>query len=152
MTALDGAAQRSRAAPLLHASTEADSPKRHCSSPAISPRPRTLTTVAPATGPLHGCTSSTRTDTSSSRTPSDVYSRPLLLTSRRTAPGAARVVLHTSAFALAQRALRTELPRRHSRSPAASDAAEKCAPCTVTGVPPSASADDGDTELTTAAG
>eukprot|EP00966_Prymnesium_polylepis_P135007 3120326-Prymnesium_polylepis.1 len=89
--------------------------------------------------------SSTRTVTSSKLTPSDVYSRPLLLTSMRTAPAVARVVLHTTAFALTHCARRTDVPSRHSSVPTASDAAEKCAPCTVTGVPPSASADAGDT-------
>ena len=95
--------------------------------------------------------SSTRTDTSSTCTPSVLYSRPLLVTSMRTAPAAERVVLHTSACALAHRARRTVLPIRHSSAPTASDAAEKCAPCTVTGVPPSAIAVTGETKLTAAA-
>ena len=38
------------------------------------------------------------------------------------------------------------------RYPRASDDAVNPLPCTVTGVPPSASTDDGDTKLTTAAG
>ena len=41
---------------------------------------------------------------------------------------------------------------RHSSRPSASDADEKCAPCTVNGVPPSATTDAGEMELTTAAG
>ena len=79
------------------------------------PAARTLTTVEPSCGPLHGCTSCTRTDTSRTDTPSDVYSRPLLLTSTTASPAAARVVLHTSAVGLAHRARRTAPPTRQSR-------------------------------------
>jgi hypothetical protein len=59
--------------------------------------------------------------------------------------------LHTSALALAHAARRTAPPTRHVSTPSASDAAEKPPPCTVSGVPPSEGAADGDTWLTAAA-
>ena len=85
------------------------------------------------------------------RTPSDVYSRALLLTSTRADPAIARVVLQTSALELAHTARRTALPIRQVSRPRASDADEKPLPCTVIGVPPSASTLPGDTKLTLSA-
>ena len=76
--------------------------------------------------------------------PLDVYSRALLLTSTRASPAAARVELHTIALELAHTARRVALPIRHVSTPSASDADEKPAPCTVTGVPPSDRADAGE--------
>ena len=81
-----------------------------------------------------------------------MYSRALLLTSTRASPADARVALHTSALSLAHTARRTEPPIRHVSTPSASDAAEKPEPCTVRGVPPSASAAAGVTALTSADG
>ena len=51
-----------------------------------------------------------------------------------------------------QRALSKEKRVRHSKSPSASDAEEKPPPCTVSGVPPSASAELGERYATPAAG
>ena len=99
----------------------------------------------PTCGPLHGCTSCTRTETSRTASPANVYSCPLLLTSTTASPAAARVVLHTTADALAHTARRTAPPMRHVSTLSDSDAEEKPAPCTVRGVPPSASAELGDT-------
>merc|ERR1711995_268144 len=121
---LAGAKQRSRDAPPLHPADAADAPNRQRTPPGHAPTPRTLTTVAPPIGPLHGCTSSTRSDTSRTRTPLDVYSRALLLTSMRDSPAAARVVLHTIAVALAHTARRTAPPMRHVSTPNDSDADE----------------------------
>ena len=125
---------------------------RQRTPPGHTPCARTLTTVAPPTGPLHGCTSTTRTDTRRTRTPLDVYSRALLLTSMRDSPAAARVALHTIADALAHTARRTAPPMRHVSTPSDSDADEKPPPCTVSGVPPSESAELGERYLTHAAG
>ena len=61
-------------------------------------------------------------------------------------------MLHTTAFALAHLARRAVPPTRQSSIPEASAASEKCAPYTVTGVPPSLGTLAGDTELTAAAG
>ena len=118
----------------------AASPKAQRTPPAGAPTARTPTTVAPRRGPLHGCTSSTRTDASCSRAASALYSRALLLTSSRDVPAGARVALHTSALELAHTARRTAPPTRHVSTPSASDADEKPLPCTVRGVPPSESA------------
>ena len=59
---------------------------------------------------------------------------------------------HNIAPIESQDALESTLPIRQTSSPSASDAAEKPPPCTVSGVPPSDSAADGDTWLTAAAG
>ena len=110
--------------------------------------PRTVTNVEPKSGPLHGCTSITRTVTRRKDTPSLLNSRPLLLTSTETSPALERVELHTTAFSLNHRARRTTPPMRHSNRPKDSAAPWKALPCTVSGVPPSASAMLGDTKLT----
>merc|ERR1712185_547388 len=137
LTLLVGVKHRRRDAPTPQPADALASPKRQRRPPGHAPCASTLTTVPPPSGPLHGCTSSTRTDTSRRRTPLDVYSRALLLTSMRASPAAARVELHTSALELAHTARRTTLPKRHVSEPSASDADEKPLPCTVTGVPPS---------------
>ena len=59
---------------------------------------------------------------------------------------------HNIAPIESQDALESKLPIRQTSSPSASDAAEKPPPCTVSGVPPSDGAADGDTWLTAAAG
>merc|ERR1740130_2158770 len=69
-----------------HRTPDAASPKAHRTPPAGAPTARTPTTVAPRRGPLHGCTSSTRTDASCSRAASALYSRALLLASSRASP------------------------------------------------------------------
>ena len=46
-----------------------------------SREPPIVTSVPPTDGPDHGDTPQTRSETSSKRTPLDVYSRPLVLTS-----------------------------------------------------------------------
>ena len=62
-----------------------------------------------------------------------------------------RVTLHTNAPAPDHRARRTEPPTRHVSTPADSDDDENPPPSTVSGVPPSDDATDGDTQLTDAA-
>ena len=81
-----------------------------------------------------------------------MYSRALLLTSMRDSPADARVALHTIAELLDHTARRTDPPMRHVSTPSASDAEEKPPPCTVSGVPPSASAELGERYATPAAG
>ena len=126
---LGGVTQRRRDAPPLHAADGVASPKRQRRPPGHEPCARTLTTVAPPTGPLHGCTSTTRTDTSRTRTPLGVYSRALLLTSTRDSPAAARVALHTIAHALAHTPRRTA-PRRE-REPGRAEADDRQIPALV---------------------
>ena len=70
----------------------------------------------------------------------------------RASPADARVALHTSAELLAHTARRTAPPMRHVSTPSASDADEKPPPCTVSGVPPSASAELGEMYRMLAAG
>ena len=71
MPALGGVTQRSRdEPPPFQPADDAPSPNRQRKPPGQTPYDRTLTTVAPPTGPLHGCTSTTRTDTRRTRTPS----------------------------------------------------------------------------------
>ena len=73
-----------------------------------------------------------------------MYSRALLLSSTRDSPATARVALHTTAETLAHCARRTAPPMRHVSTPSDSDADEKPPPCSVSGVPPSASAELGE--------
>ena len=76
-------------------------PKRHARSAAdASPEPAIVTTVPPSSGPVHGAIPLTTSDTCSYCTPSDVYSRPFVLTSTATYPRADRVELHTIADSL----------------------------------------------------
>ena len=110
-----------------------DAPKRQRTPPGHAPSACTPTTVAPLIGPLHGRTPSARTDASRRRTPLDVYSRALLLTSTRASPAAARVALLTSAPEYAHAARRTAPPTRQVSTPSTSDAAEKPPPRTVSG-------------------
>ena len=82
-----------------------------------------------------------------------MYSRALLLASTANAPPTPtptppRVELHTTDDAPAQRARRDATPTRHTRYPSASDDDEYPPPSTVSGVPPSASARDGESALT----
>ena len=84
--------------------------------------------------------------------PLPVKSRPLLLTSTVSVPGAARVELHTTALELAQRARRTTPPTRQSKRPSASEASWKPPPRTVSGVPPPATTVEGETNETAAGG
>ena len=114
---------------------------------------RMLTTVPPPCGPLHGCTSDTRTDTTSTHAAPDAYSRPLLLTSTRADPddAAPRVELHTHAPSPDQRARRTPPPTRQTSHPTDSDDDEKPTPRTVTGVPPSEKTRAGEANRTDAA-
>ena len=59
-----------------------DEPKTHSiASTCDTPPTLTVTTVPPAIGPSHGSTPDTTIVSSSSWTPLDVYSRPLVLTS-----------------------------------------------------------------------
>jgi hypothetical protein len=81
-----------------------------------------------------------------------VYSRALLLTSTRASPAGARVALHKSDPAADHAARRDAPPTRHDSTPSDSDEDEKPPPRTVSGVPPSAADDDGDTHATDAAG
>ena len=113
-----------------------------------------MSTVPPVSGPAHGASASTTSSTSSKCTPSDVYSRPLVLSSSATYPAArARAVeLHTSADSLTYAAGVTDAFQRHSSAPAASAPAEKPLPSTVTGVPPSAAPRVGESDDTAAAG
>ena len=128
-------------------------PKRHISSPADDrPQPAIVTTVPPSSGPVHGAISLTTSDTSSNCTPSDVYSRPFVLTSTGTYPLTERVELHTKADSLTYTAATTVVLKRHCSAPIASADHEKPEPCTVTGVPPSAAPRDGHTDDTAAAG
>ena len=80
-----------------------------------------MSTVPPVSGPAHGASASTTSSTSSKCTPSDVYSRPLVLSSSATYPAArARAVeLHTSADSLTYAAGVTDAFQRHSSAPAA---------------------------------
>ena len=65
--------------------------------------------MPPSCGPLHGDTSATSTETSSSCKPDAVKSRPLVVTSTLTTPAADAVLLHTTASSLS-RAARTSVP------------------------------------------
>ena len=148
---LGGVRQRAVDAPTRHAADAPDAPMRQRRPAGHEPCARTPMTVAPPTGPLQGCTSRARTDATSTRTPLDVYSRALLLTSTRASPDGARVVLHTSAPSDAHAARRTPPPMRHVSTPSASDTDEKPPPRTVSGVPPSDATVDGETHATDAA-
>ena len=126
-------------------------PKRHRRPASTMPVPASVTTVPPSSGPVHGSTSLTSTDTNSYCTPDDVKSSPLPLTSSATCPAAASVLLHTTAVLLTSDA-RTTLPlKRHCRYPSPSDTAEKPLPCTVTDVPPSDAPRSGHTDDTASA-
>jgi hypothetical protein len=94
----------------------------------------------------------TTRDTSSNCTPSDVYSRPFVLTSTDTYPRADRVELHTIALSLTYAAGTIDESKRHSKAPASAADDEKPLPSTVTGVPPSAAPRVGHTDDTAGAG
>ena len=65
-----------------------------------------------------------------------------------THPGGACGVVQTSSDSLTYAAAVTDAFQRHSSAPAASAAAEKPLPSTVTAVPPSAAPRDGESENT----
>ena len=111
-----------------------------------------MSTVPPSSGPDHGASESITSETSSYCTPSDVYSRPLVLTSTDAYPAGARGEWHTSADSLTYVARVTDAFHAHSSSDASDAAAEKPLPSTVTGVPPSDAPRDGHTDETAAAG
>ena len=108
--------------------------------------------MPPSVGPDHGATPITTTDTSSKRTPLDVYSRPFVLTSTDAAPAADAVALHVITDSLTYAADTTVALMRHRSAPNASAADEKPLPTTVSGVPPSDAPRTGHTDDTAAAG
>ena len=121
----------------------------HVSAPACASRePPIVTTVPPSDGPDHGTRPLTTSETSSKRTPLDVYSRPLVLTSTDAYPADDAVALHASADSLTYAAATTVALKRQRSAPDASAAAEKPPPTTVSGVPPSDAPRDGHTDDT----
>ena len=111
-----------------------------------------VTTVPPSTGPDHGATARTNNETNSKDAPLDVYSRPFVLTSTDTRPGADAVTLQSIIDSLAY-AAGTMVPLKRQRSaPNDSAADEKPLPSTVSGVPPSAAPLGGHTDDTAATG
>ena len=111
-----------------------------------------VTTVPPSTGPDHGATPRTNNETNSKDAPLDVYSRPFVLTSTDTRPGADAVTLHSIIDSLAY-AAGTMVPLKRQRSaPNDSAADEKPLPSTVSGVPTSDAPDNGHTDETDASG
>ena len=121
----------------------------HVSAPACASRePPIVTTVPPSDGPDHGTRPLTTSETSSKRTPLDVYSRPLVLTSTDAYPADDAVALHASADSLTYAAATTVALKRQRSAPSASAADEKPLPTTVSGVPPSDAPLEGHTDDT----
>ena len=114
--------------------------------------PPIVTTVPPSAGPDHGASPRTTSDTSSNRTPLDVYSRPFVLTSTDAWPHDDAVALHASADSPTYAARTTVALKRQRSAPNASADAEKPPPTTVTGVPPSDAPRTGHTDETDADG
>ena len=102
-------------------------------------------------GPVHGDTPVDTVVTKSYWTLSEVKSRPFVLTSMPTYPAADCVELHTSVDSLTYAPRTTDALKRHCSAPSDSADAEKPLPYTVTGVPPSTTPCDGDTDDTAAA-
>ena len=136
--------------------TTTPTPNAHASDPASASRePPIVTTVPPSAGPDHGATPLTTSDTSSKRTPLDVYSRPFVLTSTDAYPADDQTVvvaLHNTADSLTYAARTTVALNRQRNAPHASADAEKPPPSTVTALPPSDAPRTGHTEDTDAAG
>ena len=114
--------------------------------------PPSVSTVPPSSGPDHGASTSTTSETSSYCTPADVCSRPFVLTSTEATPAADAVVLHVSADSLTYAAATTVAFRRQRSAPSASADDEKPLPSTVSGVPPSDAPLNGHTDDTAANG
>ena len=130
-----------------------EAPKLHrIDSSCDSLAPAIVTTVPPAVGPEKGKMPLTTRETTSNRTPLDVYSCPFVLTSTGTYPAAAAVVLHTTDDSLTYDASTDVALKRQRSAPSASAASEKPLPTTVTGVPPSDAPRTGHTDETAAAG
>ena len=153
----DGDTHRTPPEPCADASDSDDAPNEHANACA-SAEPLSVTTVPPSTGPDHGDTPRSTTDTTSNCVPHAVYSRPLLLTSSDTTPPDAddaaddAVVLHASADSLTYAAA-TSVPSMRQRSaPNASADDENPLPSTVSGVPPSDAPLKGHTDDTDANG
>ena len=129
--------------------------KAQCKTPDDATcEPASVTNVPPSSGPHHGVTSDSTIDSTSNCTPSELCSRPFVLTSTDTYPAEPEPnvdELHTSADSLTYDAADHDAFQPHSSKPADSAEAEKPLPSTVTGVPPSAAPRDGLNDDTDAA-
>ena len=107
--------------------------------------------MPPCSGPDHGDTSLSSTSDKRSCTPSDVKSRPFVLTSTDTTPGSdTEELLHTMDVSLTHAARTDVVLKRHIKYPSDSDTDWKPLPDTVTGVLASDTAVEGHTDDTAA--